>query len=152
MKTILIITMFATMQIVNSQSIINNSIGFQHTPFVQAVCHELEINETINIFFDNRINADGFAVKTVFGEYIVFVNSNIDNRKIKEVLAHELCHIRDDINGIWDLNNSTTKVYKWGYRYVSKETERIERRINEEGKTLAFKYRNVLRTNLISKL
>lgn len=84
--------------------LIYNSIGFRHTPYIQALCTELNIDKNIYVLHTD-FPVKGYAVKNGFGGYIICINTKVDYFELREALAHELCHIKDDILGVWDLEN-----------------------------------------------
>lgn len=144
MKKLLIIASLALItNSVDAQPLIYNSIGFRHTPYIQALCTELNIDKNIYILHTD-FPVKGYAVKNGFGGYIVCINIfEVDYFELREVLAHELCHVRDDILGVWDLENPTTRVTPTRDMYVSEEAKQVELRIKEEAKLLTRKLRRV---------
>lgn len=125
-----------------AQGVIYNSIGFQYTPFIQAVCTELEISADIYVLpTDKPVN--GFVTKNGFGGYIIFVNNTSEaDESIKLIIAHELLHISDDIKGVWDIDTPTTIVAN-SIRYTSDNARALELRVKEESKKLYWKFRKL---------
>ena len=144
MKKLLIIAFLALiMNSVDAQPVIYNSIGFKHTPYIQALCTELNIDKNIYILHTD-LPVKGYAVKNGFGGYIICINmSKVDYFELREVLAHELYHVRDDILGVWDLETPTTIVTPTRNIYVSEEAKQVELRVKKEGKLLSHKLRKI---------
>jgi len=144
MKKLLIIAFLALiMNSVDAQPLIYNSIGFRHTPYILALCTELNIDKNIYVLHTD-FPVKGYTVKNGFGGYIVCINmSKVDYFELREVLAHELCHVRDDILGVWDLENPTTIVTPTRNMYVSEEAKQVELRVKKEGKLLSHKLRKI---------
>lgn len=143
MKTTLIIAMVLISLTGKAQGLIYNSIGFEYTPFVQAVCAELEINADIYILpTDKPVN--GFVAKNGFGGYIIFVNNTSKaDKPIRFILAHELVHISDDLKGIWDIERHTMVANSYTNKYVCRESEQLEKRVNKEAKKIYWKFRKL---------
>lgn len=144
MKTILTIIAMALVSLVGqAQGVIYNSIGFQYTPFIQAVCNELEINTDIYVLPTNK-PVNGFVTKNGFGGYVIFVNNTSEaDESIKLIIAHELLHISDDIKGVWDIDIPTTIVANSITRYISDDARAIELRVKKESKKLYWKFRKL---------
>ena len=143
MKTTLIIAMALISLAGQAQGVVYNSIGFQYTPFIQAVCTELEISADIYVVpTDKPVN--GFVTKNGFGGYIIFVNNTSEaDESIKLIIAHELLHISDDIKGVWDIDTPTTIVANSITRYTSDNARALELRVKKESKKLYWKFRNL---------
>ena len=131
------------MNSVDAQPVIYNYIGFKHTSYIQALCTELSIENTIYVLPTN-LPIEGYAVKNGFGGYIIFINtSRVNYFGLRDVLAHELCHVRDDILGVWDLENPTITVTPTRNIYVSEEAKQVELRVKKEGRLLSRKLRKI---------
>src|SRR5690554_710694 len=143
MKTTLIIAMVLVSLTGQAQGLVYNSIGFQHTPFIYAVCAELEISADIYVLpTDKPVN--GFVIKNGFGGYVIFVNNtSTADEPIKLILAHELLHISDDIKGVWDIDTPTTIVANSITRYTSDNARALEFRVKKESRKLYWKYRKL---------
>ena len=128
MKKLLILSFIFVQFYAIAQPVVHNSIGFEHTPYIYRICTELDINTDIYIIPTSKDLA-GYTVKNGFGGYIIFANLQQTQEPLKLFLAHELQHISDDINGIWNLDNPTTKIKKYGNRFVSKEAAELEKRV-----------------------
>lgn len=143
MKTTLIIAMVLISLTGKAQGLIYNSIGFEYTPFIQAVCAELEINADIYIITtDEPVN--GFVTKNGFGGYIIFVNNNHDEWiRVKSIITHELLHIKDDLEGAWDISEPTSIIKRGQVYYTSDEARQIEKRILSETPKIVRKFRKL---------
>lgn len=131
MKTALIIIMALVSLVGQAHGVVYNSIGFQYTPFIQAVCTELEISTDIYVLpTDKPVN--GFVTKNGFGGYIIFVNNTSEaDESIKLIIAHELLHISDDIKVVWDIDTPTTIVANSITRYTSGNARALELRVKK---------------------
>lgn len=143
MKTTLIIAMVLISLIGKAQGLIYNSIGFEYTPFVQAVCAELEINADLYIIATDK-PVNGFVTKNGFGGYIIFVNNTSKaDEPIRLIIAHELLHISDDLKGVWDIDTPTTIIASSKTKYTSDKAKELEYRVKKESKKIYWKFRKL---------
>jgi hypothetical protein len=123
----------------NGENLIYNHVNFRYTPPVQRMMKELGLEGlTINIHRTSK-PVRGFISLDGVGGFIVFVNSAEGN--VLETIAHELVHIRQHVDGRWDINNPTVRVTKHGNMYVSPEARAIEMEANKLGRKLYYKCR-----------
>jgi len=127
MKKLFLIILFSVSTIVGAQNLISNKLNFRYTPFIEAVCEELGIDdeEFYVLAVCMEPNIHGYTQKTAHGMYIISININSEE-SIYKTLAHELVHVKQDISGEWDINNPTT-IFRGGYyKYISIEAKAIE--------------------------
>lgn len=137
-KILLILAISLTTVMSNGGPLVYNSIGFEYTPFIYAVASELEIEADIYILETDK-PVSGMVIKNGFGGYVIFINKSMEV-PVKEILAHELIHISDDIKGVWDLSVPTT-IVGCSIKYTSPEAKDVERRVRKESRILYWKHR-----------
>ena len=136
-RIISVAALFITLQL--NAVVVYNGVNFKYTPFVQYACAELGITDVDIYLSTTTKKVQAHVNKTGFGAYIIYINVN-ECEDYYEVLAHELTHISQDIQGRWNLDNPTVIVSKWGNSYVSDLAREIENEAKASGRKIARSY------------
>lgn len=144
MKRLLIISIMLLFPffISMSQNLIYNSINFKYTDFVRQCCLEMEISgQKIYITYAD-MDVVAYIDKTF--AYIIYINSST-KEDVRDILAHEIVHIKQDIDGRWDIKVPTTKITSFGERYTSTSAKNIEHEAIRVGKKMCKKVKRFLK-------
>jgi len=126
MKKLIVIILLLPIMASSQNNVYYNSIGFEYTPFINNVCKYLGIKDHEIYIEWNKMpkHLHGVSYKTPQGMYVIYINIDSDRRK--EALVHELVHIKQDIDGRWDLRIPTTLMTRQGHKYIN-GSENIEK-------------------------
>lgn len=134
MKKLMIILGLFLSFAASAKPLVYNHVDFKYTPFVYSVCEELGIeNQTIGVI-ESPNGMAGFIKQTEYG-FVIYIDSNRMDRF--EIIAHELYHVYQHLNGEWDINNPTTL----NGRHVSKDARQVEKDARINGKILSKRWR-----------
>lgn len=133
-KFILTIALLILMSVNLKAQLVRSSIGYDYTPYVYAVCNELNINSDITIGF-TTLNVQAYTFKKG-NRYFIFVNNSIG--PYWNIIAHELIHVWQDQNNMFDINKGTTIIGAFNDRIINKN---IETQARELSKKIKWHYR-----------
>lgn len=123
-KYILTLLLALTIFCANSSNLIyNNALSLKYSQYTSLCCEWLDIDSVQINIINTSLPVQGFVHKIESGSYIILVNKkHCENVYI--VLAHELTHIKQDLEGKEIIESGTYSVNN--DRYINKEASKLE--------------------------
>lgn len=144
-KSILIIIMLAMMPMLSTASdtqkerkpvnLVVNMVNYSYTQYVYDICSELKITEPVYLV-KTRMPIRGYVEKQKFG-YVIYLSDK--EYYLGPVIAHELVHIWQSINGRMDIKKPDYSISK--QEYIDKDCMNLEHEATNYGYKLYNKFK-----------
>lgn len=112
---------------INSENSIVNSEVIDETfnDYVDFVCDYLGIENQVIRFGTTDLQVQGCIFAADTNNFVILINKRYcDNIRI--AIAHELTHLKQHINGEWNINEGTNRIVNGECFYVSDKARDIE--------------------------